>query len=518
MNNAWRRLKSFLKKNKFKVFGWIVFILVMGLSFQINQARSLSMHFRDEEDHIAFAYYVNKGYQLHKDLQNNHQPLVYFGSAAIQKLTNPPNIFMLIRRHRQAMYVYGLVWSLILMIRFKTLGLMFIFFFEFLKYFLFGNINLMETWAVYPTVYLLGDFLQAWFEKRKANKWEWIFLGVCNFLIIINMVPLWPWLAVVWLGYFIKLRKSLVWQGLGLSVCVLILFNLLFPYSAADWFRETIVNNFLYAIPQLSPFHTIWDWLKMIFFPFLAFFTKKSLQARFIAMFFTGWLISLGYLIKKKDKQAKWLGFLYVILLLANNRVLSPGSVYYHGFHLLPWLGLMVWIGIFSLKLLIDSYPESRRYILGVFGLWAGVLMINKNMPYFLLKTDVNYEYYVNYSTLDDFNFAIKTLVNPGDRLAVPENEPILYWNTGAELPGRQLIYGGWEPLVKELNDDYERIFYGDDPPEIIYGDDEPQLLQEKYENILRHEKSTKLFVRKDKFETVTEDQWKALESRGFNR
>ena len=78
-------------------------ILILGLSWRINQERSLSLHFVDEEDHISGASLINRGYRLHEQIQSNHQPLVYFGSAVIQKLTRPDNIFMLVRLTRLAM-------------------------------------------------------------------------------------------------------------------------------------------------------------------------------------------------------------------------------------------------------------------------------------------------------------------------------------------------------------------------------------------------------------------------------
>ena len=506
-----------IKKIKKPLLYLIALAIILAVSFKITQARSLSFHFVDEEDHITYAYYINKGYQLHRDLQGNHQPLVYFVSAAVQKITKPTNIFMLIRRHRQVMFLYGAIWSLLLVWRFKSLGLAFVLLFEYLKYFLFGDKLLMETLAVYPTVYFFGVMADVLFKNNLPSKLETLFLGVCTFLIIFNMVPLWPWLFFVWLVLLIKNKKGLKLQIVGTLTGILGLFTV-YPYSPIDWFRETIWNNFFYAIPQLSPFHTALDWVKMIFFPFLAMATTDSLQANFISFFITGWLITFLYLIFKKDKRSWWVGLMYLFLLLANNRVLSPGAVFYHGFHLLPWMGLMTWVFVFCIKLLIESNQKIRRLVLPIFIIWGLILMSNKNMPYFLLKTDAGYEYYVNYSTLDDFNFAIKTLVNPGDRLAVTANEPIIYWNTGAELATRQVIYGGWEPSVKELKEDYQRVFYGNNPPEIIYGDDEPELLKEKYINIFRNNKPTQLFIREDKYEKITEEKWQILATRGFEK
>lgn len=481
--------------NKKNIFIWLAFGLIMAVSFNISKARSLSMHFVDEEDHMAGAELMNRGYKLHEQIQGNHQPLVYAASAAIQRLTKPNNMFMLVRRHRQSMFIYGLVWSAIILWRFKTNGLIFIVFFEFLKYGLFGNLLLMESLAAYPAVYLFFVFL----GRKIPHRPELIWLGLSTFVIVFSLVPLYPWLIIVWLGLLLKLKLKIIWPLLAFGGAALLLFSF---YSPTAWFRETIYNNWLYAIPALNPVKTGADWLKIIFFPFQAWLIQNSLQAQFIRLFLSGFLIASVF----KPK----LLLLYPLLVLANNRVLTPAAAYYQGFHLLPWLGLMIALFAFS----ITSLKLKFKLLLVI---WAAALMLNKNMTYFL-KTEVEYEYFVNYSTLDDVNFAIKNIKLAGDRLAVTANQPLIYWQTGTDLATRQMIYGGWEPKVPELKVDYERVFYGDNPPEIIFGNDEPELLTNNYLNIFKHGQQTELFIRNDRAAKITDAQWAALATRGFSK
>ena len=320
---------------------WLIFGIIMLVSFRISQSRSLSMHFADEEDHLTIAGLTNNGFKLYEDIQSNHQPIVYFSSAKLQQIFDPPNIFMLIRRHRQAMFVYGAIWSLLLVWRFKEIGLIFTLFFEFLKYWLFGNLWLMESFTVYPSIYLFGAMLNLWLDKAKLSSDELIWLSFCSFVIIFNLVPLWPWLALIWLVIFIKIKKKIFLAGITL-ITVTGLFFAISTYSPIDWFIKTIYNNFVYAVPDLSPFKGPLDYLKVIFFPFSAYFTHNSLQAQFISLFFTAYLFACWF----KPK----LLWLYLFLLLANNRVLSPVSVYYEGFHLLPWMGLMIFTFSYSLQ------------------------------------------------------------------------------------------------------------------------------------------------------------------------
>lgn len=472
-------------------------LAILAVSWRVSQTRSLSLRFVDEEDHIAFSYYMNRGYRLHEQLQNNHQPLVYFASAAIQKFTHPDNIFMLVRRHRQAMFLYGAVWSLLFVLRFKQAGLIFVLFYEFLKYYLLGNLLLLDSLAAYPTAYLFMTAIEIWYHRYAPKVFEMIWLGIITWLITFTMIPLWPWLAFIWLGILIKLGKKVMWPIVIFGVLTVILFSF---YSPVSWWHETVYNNIKYAIPALNEIRTIWDKLIIDLFPFRAFFDLMSLQSQFVAMFFSGWLVVVFF-------NKRWL-LLYPALFLANTRVKSTGATYYEGFHLLPWLGLLT-------VMFIATWKENRfkRY----FVLALLILMLNPAMPYFL-KTDISQEYFINYSYHDDFNFAIRNISKPTDRLAVTDNKPLLYWRTGTRPATRQLVYYAWEPNVPELRAGYEQVFYGDNPPEIIYGDREHNLEAEKYVNIQRFGKPTLLFVRADRYAEITDAQWAALATRGFNK
>lgn len=491
--------------NKKSVLIWLIFGLVMMVSFRVSQVRSLSMHFVDEEDHLTIAELTNRGFKPYEDIQSNHQPIVYFTSAKLQKLLDPPNIFMLVRRHRQVMFVYGLIWSAIILWRFKTIGLIFIIFFEWLKYYLFGNLWLMESFAVYPIVYVFGATLQIWIDKIKIKTAEIVWLSFCSFVIIFSLVPLWPWLALAWLVLLIRIKKKVLVAGLTL-ITLTGLFFIITDYSPLNWFIRVIYNNFVYAVPDLSPFHGLIDYLKMIFFPFLAYFSSGSLQAQFIVLFFTGYLLACWF----KPK----LLLIYPFLLLANNRVLSPSAVYYEGFHLLPWLGLMIFTFAFCLKFL-------PKYFILVFSIWSLWLLTNRAMPYFW-QTDPNYEYYVNYSNFDDLNFALKNIGQKDQEMkaAVLTNEVLIQWQTPTMPATKQVVYYPWERKIPELKKDYDLVFNIDNPnpPEFIYGAMEQKLVKAKYQPLYREEKTTELFVRKDIFANITPEQWNALESRGFSR
>ena len=449
-------------------------------SFRLANQRALSFHFVDEEDHIVTADFMNQGFKLYKDLSVNHQPLVYLSSQVVQTITQPKSIYLLIKTHRLAMFVYGALWSVFLVWRFGLVGLIFSLFMEGLKYYGFGNLWLMESMAIYPSVYIFGNLIEGWINKVWPKKWESILMGVSSFVVLFNLVPLWPWLAIVWLVYLIKNRKMFGWQLLGLVLPTVVLFLFVSPI---DWFRETIEYNVVYAMPQLSVINSFQDWLKIIFFPFLALGIKGSYQAQVIIFLLVG-LVS-GSLI---NGRFGLLGLIYGLLVLANLRVPSPEEVYYGGFHLLPWMGLLLICSLLMIKRI------RIKPIVFVLIIWGLSLLLDKNMPYFW-QTNSMIEYQVNYSRFDSLNTKVKSLAKPNDRMAVLTSESLIYWQTGIKPATRQVVYYAWEHDVPRLKEEYEQVFYGIDPPEFIYGANETRLVEEKYSQVWQDEALTELYV-----------------------
>jgi len=485
-----------------KIFVWLGLVIVLFGSFRLANQRALSFHFVDEEDHIVTADFMNQGLKLYKDLSVNHQPLVYLGSQVLQKITKPNSLYLLIKTHRLAMFAYGALWSVMLVGRFGLVGLVFSLFFEGLKLYGFGNLWLMESLAVYPAVYIFGRMIQSLLTKKWPGKWESSWLGVCSFLVMFNLVPLWPWLAIVWLVFLIKNKQRFWRQLIGLVIPTAILFILISPI---DWFRETIYYNVVYAMPRLSVVNTVGDWLKIICFPFLAFITKNSYQAIIVCWLTVGWVI--GSVWKRKYSL---LLLSYFLLVLANLRVLSPGSVFYAGFHLLPWMGLLL-----ISCLLIVKELKNKLLVVGLC-LWGLVLILNRNMPYWW-QTDSMNEHYINYSHFDDINFAVKTMAKPGDRLAVLTSESLIYWQTGTMPATRQVVYYAWEHDVPLLQKTYEQVFKGENPPEFIYGSNEAELVKAKYTPLFKNSKPTELYVKNSVAEFLPEAVEKSLNNRNIN-
>src|SRR5258708_38435404 len=111
-------------------------------------------HFVDEEDNLVLGYYLTSGEKLYQDVFSHHQPFAYILSTAIQKKTQPTSVFLLIKRHREFMIFWSLIWGIFLLIRFRTLFIPILLIYELAKIYLFGNLFLADGLVVYPLLYL----------------------------------------------------------------------------------------------------------------------------------------------------------------------------------------------------------------------------------------------------------------------------------------------------------------------------------------------------------------------------
>lgn len=187
-----------------KVISLILGLLSLLVFSYFYRQQALNLRFVDEEDNLVIGKYVAKGEKIYDDIISNHQPLTYILSAQVEKLTHPQNGYFLIMRHREAVIVWSLVWSILLIYSFgfATLGCIVIY--ELTKIHLLGNLFLAESFAVYPTLYLLGSV----FEKR-LTKLEIFLLGLSFGLSLFLLLPIWPVLFFMFLFLFIKQKEQI---------------------------------------------------------------------------------------------------------------------------------------------------------------------------------------------------------------------------------------------------------------------------------------------------------------------
>jgi len=493
-----------------KIWLLIIFLIISAFACKISQSYSFSIHFVDEEDHIIFAQYINQNYKLYTGLSSNHQPIPYLFSAVVQKVSSPPNMPMLIKRHRQAIFLYTFIWGSILVYFFRWQGLSAWTVIEMLKYSLLGNQVLAESLALYPAMFIFFYTLQMLWSKKNIPKIYLYFLGLSIFICGFNLVPLWPFLLLILIIWIYRIKKDSLPIIAGIIMPTFLLFCLINPL---DWYRETIYNNTVYAMPQLNSLKTPLQKASLLVLPFLVWNRPWFSQTMAITMGFIIFGVSL-WMVRKEKKKLSLILFIYLVAIISNTRVNNPSATIYEGFHLLPWLGIWIVFTIFLFNnvILVSKY----KLVAEVLGFIAFIILFsNRSMPYFETK-DTATEYYINYSNFEDYARILQILHQPQDRLAVLTSESLIYWNTGMKPATRQIVYYPWEESVPDLKKDYQDMLTIN-MPEFVYGSREQSLTLHNYINVIKNDKVTELFVRIDRTKQITPEQLEAIKQFGFS-
>jgi hypothetical protein len=157
----------------------VLFYIVL---YRIYMPRVSAFGCFDDCFNIVAGHFINNGRILYSEIFFNHQPLPAYLSAAIQRIADPINIYELILRHRQVLFVFGFGINSLMIVRFGVPAFVFMLLYEPVKYYVFGDRFLAESFTVYAHVYLLFLFLTVWYG-RKLRPIDTILVGLAAWFI-----------------------------------------------------------------------------------------------------------------------------------------------------------------------------------------------------------------------------------------------------------------------------------------------------------------------------------------------
>lgn len=469
------------------IFVSIFFFLALSYFYKDN---IFNQRFIDEEENFAIGRYILRGEKLYDDIQTSHQPLAYILSAAVQEISQPKDVYFLIRNERLAVLIWSLVWSIILVSLVGAPALIFIFTFELTKNFIFGNLFLPEALSVYPLICLLYLTL-----KQGKNL---ILFGFCTALCFFLLQPLWPMLLFLVLIYIFKFKikqKQILLLTLGSSpVLLIVLF-----FISHSGYLYSLYLNIVYTIPSYHQTYYNEPWVltaaKSFISPILVVtYNKLSSTSIILKLFSILFFLNLFYLIHKRDYFKSLI--ILISLGLANLHFVNPGSESFAA-GILPWYGSFIFL---SLVISIDRHNKK----IDIFNISVILLIIlvsfktgGKKM---IEKRDAQKDYTVNFSTLADRGELIKTIKNENDTLFASPDHWLIYWAADAKHLPKLFGYYPWMVGIPSM---HKSIFYSfeETPPAFLYctnckGLDLEKYLM-KYLEIKQNNQSTNLYVLK---------------------
>lgn len=501
------------------IIGVLVVVLGFAFLFPVMERYSQSFMFVDENEHIVIGKLMNQGNKLYRDLSTNHQPIPYIFSANLQKFTPINSVYLALKRHREVVFLWSFLWALVLFFRFKTKVILPLLLFESSKYLLLGNEFLAESLAVYPFAYVVGVLGEQYLNK--LSKRDDLLVGVsaalATFLSVTLIVPV----GVGSLLYYLKRKlpwRQMGWFGLGFTIVVLGVFAYVNP---GDYFRETIVNNLLYAIPRLAKINSASDWWRLVGLPFLSFGNREVIS--YLIQLSTMVMIAgvIWALVKKKWSLIKGAVVLFLLWQLTNTRDIYPLGYFYDGFHLLPWLLAGLLAAAFIFEAIWQQTKRVERTIMAMAIIfWLVLIFGHKGMPIHA-KPDPITEHYIQFTPLSQTTQVLNIISTPGDTLIVHPADSVIHWMSNLPPADKQISYYEWQFFPPANQRRYQNLITNNPPAFILFQNDNSaytpsltELLAERYRRIFtfyRGSEATGLYVLDNKWEAITVEQWEKL-------
>lgn len=514
-NKQQKKTQWFLEKikNNYLKFIFLSFLAILYVVlYKIYMPRVNAFGCFDDCNNFMRGYFVLFGKDLFSQVFSGHQPFASYLSLLIQKITNPQNIYELVLRHRQFIFLFGFSFNILLLFRFGLRIVIFALIFEFSKFYLFGDRFLAETIVVYPILYLVGLCLFK-ISGKKIKPFDFIFSSLLAWFIIFTRAP---YIPLVLLLFLVLLWEKRINKIKIISVLLFTILSLItiFYHNVKEFFFDVVIFNLHTNIPSDlvpngMPGPRI---IQSIFYPFYVLFFGKINIFRFLLMGIDiVFLILIANEIRKREYKKTL--FLFLILSLANIRVVAPGEVFYGAFHLLVWYAILIFVTL-------DLFTNAKNkflYFLSfvIIGISFFTFILS---PYYFAREKINThaEFITNYGVYLQVGEVTKQLSEPNDKLFVDGFNDLIYWQAKRFSSYKYSWYTSSMALFPKFRD--ERVYmFKNSPPDFYYGSCPkendpnkmlPDFIKKEYVRLFENNKPSCLWVKKSKLSSITDDKW----------
>lgn len=514
-----------------KIFFVVVFSLFVVLAFRTLESHIFNIHFVDEDENMVAGYYMAKGQKLYADIFSHKQPMPAVFSALINKTLKPNSLFLFVKRHREAVFFYSILWGLAFLYEFGFSGFIFSLSIELSKRFLLGDLFLAESLVIFPLAFVVGHLWKlGWGESVSYGLKRYLFL-FSLVLIPFQLLTLIPFTAIV-IFYLLLREKFKKRLTLHLVSIFALLFLAFWPFASykdyllntqaalGTHYLEDTVNQGLFQLFSYS-------FLK----PITALASPLKGEFGFFVRILSGlYLLSFFYLFFKEKKKRAFLLFSFFLLGTTSLRLTFPQAAFYEGFHGFPWFSSVLFLIIIQLKKAVFLNRELFRGKMAAFVCITLIVLLLVCSGQFLIKdyfrkVDRKRDFWVNFSRFVGTGMVIKTLSASGDRLMVIPVEQLLYFESKL-LPQNRFLYTyEWifrnERLNNELKKDLEN-----NPPALVYydyssvGDDAKAIFDPIFFDFIQLRQGndpSPLLIRADKLDTLQPEQIERIKDFGFS-
>lgn len=466
-----------MRKKEILILVAILF-LFFGLQYKNFQKNTQSFRFGDESEHVTPAWMMaNYNSKLYTDITTNHQPLPILTSAVFFKITKYQNPFMLIERLRQYMFLISFLGALVLVLKFRLVGLISAILIETVKFYLLGYHVLAESLVLYPVMFLTATVAVRLFKNKQpkfsdiCQNLEVVLFGLSTFWVAFSLLPAWPFLIVVNLIYLYLLKKEKRFLLIfSIIIPSMLLFMLISPHG---WYRYTILDNIQYFIPQDTQTKSWSTYLLILVYPFQSILNPNGPIGKYLFILVTLLITATVFTLANKKNGARFVfkfTILYLLLVLLNLRITRIDIGFYTAFHILPMLGALTIASVMFYKnsiRILEKAPLNKLAVplIEIAFLLAALFF---NTTWWREKVDKTNEHFIQYGDIQSLGSALNIIKLDNDKLLVGQLEGLL--NIFADIPvaGRQNAYLGWSFQSNESKTYFIKMM-DSSPPTFIY-------------------------------------------------
>lgn len=513
---------SFAKKYIPHFLLTFLFIVLALYISKIYYERVSSFSFFDEYADIIVGYFMVKGKTIYSEIFFNHQMIPVYISYVIQLILHPGSLYKLILYHRLFIIGFSLLMNGLLVYRFKTVGLAFMFVFELTKYYLFGNLFLAESMIVYPLVYL---FCVVWekLDGKRISGINFFLGGLFTWFVIFSREPYVPLVVFLYLVLIIG-KKNMKEKIVSFFTFVILSLITFFTVPIKDYLYQIANVNFMSIFSMEAKTNNIFGsgMLQIFFYPIYIFFSGKWNYFREILigldiLFFIG---LVGYIQKKAISKIL---LIFFTLGFANARIVIPGEVFFGSFHLMIWYGLFIVIVFLGIKFLFQYYKQNIvRYALSLYIFLFFSFLLLSPQSFLKEKVDTNTDFTNNYARFYSVGEIIKALASPNDTLFIDMADSLVYWQAGLDAPYPYTLY---YPVMDRIPK-YKEIrltMFQNTPPDFYYvycpeGQYVfiPQKYRAEYVELLYNNEQTCIYINKQKVNSIPENKLRDAKNLGY--
>lgn len=477
----------------------------------------------DECMNYLAADFVLKGKVLYGEYFFPHQMLMVYLSSLIQFLLHPQSIYYLVLYHRLFIFFFAVLMDILIILRFRKVGIGFVLLFEETKFYFMGSLFLPESIVVYFLVYLIG-LTWARLTGKKISSVDYILSGIFTWAAVFMREPYVP---VAIIMYAIIIWGNIKTKAKLLSLAIFSLLSLvtLAFTDLQNYFYQVWFVNFRNILgPSSGNKIGIVEMFKIFLYPVYIFMDGRWNFLRNILMGVSAIFLLSSVILLVRFKKTKLIIIALVILGFSNSRFVAPGVAFYEAFHMLIWYGLFIMLTLLFVRELY--LRKANRLILGFFVAIFSFLCVLSVLPGSFFEENIHEsafyrdsEFRIEFDRFYVNGEAIRLMSDKGDTLFVDLWNDLIYWQAKLTSPYKYTNYWGQEAVFPVFKNARLEMFRNN-PPDFYYyacSDKQyvspflPEFVANDYMQLYYINKPSCLYVKKDKFVSISQEKWDKL-------